>query len=231
MKNLDITQLNAGVDRCLAVTDNPRHRFMLMAYARHRALEVAGRYEEIFAPDMMNPEVAYHIKALGNDLVLRGQQQIKGLYRLWAQTNQTIFYAENEEVMVSDHYITSVATAYQQISGKSLRENKLLGFLPKFIARRLLEHALDQPRHEANDNDMYLYKSVGMQMIWPYDERARLIGEDVYEPLAEQAELIKLDAKDVMHTAQAAKLLEPHIHPLPSFDDMVLGKKRVALAA
>lgn len=230
MKHLDITQLNAAVDRVLAETDNPRHRFLLMAYARHRALEVAGRYEEIFAPDMMSPEAVYHITAGGNDVVLTGQHQIKGLYRMWAETNQTVFYIETEEVSVSDHYVTSIGTAYQQISGKSLRANKLLNALPKFIARRLLEKVLDQKAHRADDNDMYLYKAVGMQMIWPYDSRGRLIGEDVYEPLQDRAELIKLDPQDVMSTAQARALLSPLIRPLPSFDEMVLGQ-REALAA
>ncbi len=224
MKNLDITKLNVAVDRLLAVTENPRHRFILKAYARHRALEVAGRYEEIFAPDMMSPQAVYHITAGGNDVVLDGQHQIKGLYRMWAETNQTVFYIEGEEVSVSDHYVTSVATIYQQVSGKSLRENKLLNALPRFIGRRLLERALNQKQHRADDTDMYLHKIVGLQMIWPYDSRGRLIGEDVYEPLRHQAELIKLDAKDVVTTAQARQLLSPTIEALPSFDEMVLGK-------
>jgi hypothetical protein len=226
MKNLDITRLNVAVDRLLYVTDNPRHRFLLMAYARHRALEVAGRYEEIFAPEMMSPQAVYHITAAGNDVVLDGQQRIKSLYRMWAETNQSIFYVETEEISVSDHYVTSIGTAYQQVSGKSLRANKLLNRLPKFLARRLLEKALDQQEHHADDNDMYLHKVVGLQMIWPYDDRGRLIGEDVYEPLADQAELIKLDPKDVMSTAQARQLLSPLIRPLPSFDEMVLGVRQ-----
>ena len=225
-KALDITKLNVAVDRLLAVTENPRHRFMLMAYARHRALEVAGRYEEIFAPDMMSPQALYHFKYGGNDITLEGQSRIKNLYRLWSETNQTIFHVLSEEVSVSDHYITSVATAYQQVSGKSLRDNKLLNALPKFISNRLLEHALNQKEHKADDNDMYLHKVVGVQMIWPYDDQCRLIGEDVYEPLPHQSELIKIDAKDVMHTADARRALEPFIHPLPSFDEMVLGRKQ-----
>ena len=225
-----ITDLNAAVDRLLAVTGNPRHRYVLMAYARHRALEVAGRYEEIFAPDMMSPQAQYHIKAGGNDVVLTGQKQIKGLYRMWAQTNQSVFYVINEEISVSDHYVTSISSLYQQVSGTSLKANRLLNALPKFIARRLLESVLDQPVHKSDDDDMYLYKTVGMQMIWPYDDRGRLIGEDVYEPLAEQAELIKLDAKDVMTTAEACRLLSPLIEPLPSFDEMVLGRKAAVAA-
>ncbi len=230
IKKLDITQLNASVDRLLAVTDNPRHRFMLMAYARHRALELAGRYPEIFAPDMMAPEAVYHFIYGGNNIVLTGQDQIKSLYSMWAQTNQSIFYIEKEEVSVSDHYITSVSNVYQQVSGKTLRDNKLLAILPKFISRKLVDHTLAKDNHKADDNDMYLYSAKGVQMIWPYDDQCRLMGEDVYEPLEAQHEVIKIEAKDVMTTARAGKLLASIIHPLPSFDEMVIGKKQ-ALAA
>jgi hypothetical protein len=43
MAKYDVTKLNVGVDKLLAVTTNPRHRFLLQAYSRHRYLEVAGR--------------------------------------------------------------------------------------------------------------------------------------------------------------------------------------------
>jgi hypothetical protein len=47
MPKYDVTKLNVGIDKLLAVTTNPRHRSLLQAYSRHRYLEVAGRYEEI----------------------------------------------------------------------------------------------------------------------------------------------------------------------------------------
>jgi hypothetical protein len=70
---------------------------------------------------------------------------------------------------------------------------------------------------------MYLYTTF-IEMIWPYDDRGRLIGEDVCEPDPDKAHIVKLDAADVLTTAQARKLLDPLIKPLPSFDEMVLGK-------
>jgi hypothetical protein len=42
MAKYDITKTNDGIDRLLAVTTNPRHRFMLQAYYRHRFLEIAA---------------------------------------------------------------------------------------------------------------------------------------------------------------------------------------------
>jgi hypothetical protein len=73
-----------------------------------------------------------------------------------------------------------------------------------------------------------LYKTVGMQMVWPYDDRGRLIGEDVWEPEPSKAEIIHLDPADVLTTEESAKLLNPLIKPLPSFDEMVLGKSHAA---
>ena len=225
MPKFDITKLNVAIDKLLETTTNPRHRFLLMAYSRHRYLEVAGRYEEIFTPEMTTMDPFYHFHMTGADTVARGQDQVKGLYRMWAQTNQSIFYAENEEVAVADHFIASVATSYQQVSGKSLKEGKFMSHLPSPIAHKLLEKALGQKEHKANDNDMFLYRIPGVEMIWPYDDRGRLIGEHVWEPDPSKAELTKLAPEDVVTTEQAGKLLAPFIKPLPSFDEMVLGKK------
>jgi hypothetical protein len=44
---------------------------------------------------------------------------------------------------------------------------------------------------------MYLYKNP-IQMIWPTDDRGRLLGEDVWEPDPDQAEIIKLAPDEVL---------------------------------
>jgi hypothetical protein len=91
MINLDITKTNQAVRDLIDRTVNPRHRFRLLAYDRHRNLEMAGRCEEIFAPHIMVEEPIYHIHAHGLRVKLRGQERIKDLYRVWAATNESIF--------------------------------------------------------------------------------------------------------------------------------------------
>ena len=201
---------------------------MLQAYSRHRYLEVAGRYEEIFAPDMMSMHPEYVFRAAGNDAVLAGQDNVKSLYRFWAETNQSIFFVENEEVAVSDHNIFSVAVMNQQVSGKIFKAGKLMAHLPNAISDKILGKLLAAKSHKADDNDMYLYRST-IHMVWPYDDQCRLIGEDVYEPFPERAELFKLSPGDVLTTEESAKLLAPLIKPLPSFNEAVLGKKSAAV--
>ena len=232
LPKFDITKLNVAVDRLLEQTDNPRHRFLLMAYGRHRYLEVAGRYKEIFAPDMTVGRPVYHLNVNGSELILRGEDRVKSLYRMWAETHQSIFYVEGEQVAVSDNFVFSVgATVYQQVSGKSVRANKWLARLPKGLSRRLVEMVLDQKHHHSDPDDMYLYKTHGLQMIWPYDDRGRLIGEDVYEPRIDESELIKLDPADVLTTQESGRLLSPLIKPLPAFDEIVRGQASSALPA
>ena len=155
MPKFDVTKLNVAVDRLLQTTENPRHRFMLMAFGRHRYLEVAGRYEEIFAPDMMSMHPEYYFMFADNNAHLSGQDNVKSLYRFWAETDQSIFFVENEEVAVADHFISTVGIVHQQISGKVFKANKLMSHLPHVVSTKLLKKLLSAKGHKANENDMY----------------------------------------------------------------------------
>ena len=42
MPKFDITKLNVAIDKLLEVTENPRHRFLLQSYSRHRYLGGCG---------------------------------------------------------------------------------------------------------------------------------------------------------------------------------------------
>jgi hypothetical protein len=189
-------------------------------------LEVSGRYEEIFAPEMMVPDPVYHFHAGGTPADLRGQENVKGLYHMWAETNQSIFFAENEQVAVADNFVASMTTIHQQVWGKALTLWKVASYLPGFLSEAILKKVLARKKFTADDNAMYLYTVI--EMIWPYDDRGRLKGEDVWEPDPNKADIVKLEPGDVLTTAQARKLLDPLIKPLPSFDEVVLARKGAA---
>ena len=222
MPEFDVTKHNAAIDRLLPDVEKPLHQFILQCYARHRALEVAGRWEEIFSPDMMNPNPEYHFTQAG--IHAKGQEAVKSLYRMWADTDQSIFFVETEEVAVADHFVCSVAVVHQQLSGKSLRQAKILKHLPHHFSDAIVEKALSTKNWEADDDNIFLYKTK-IEMVWPFDDRGRVSGEDVYEPDPDKAEVHKLDRVNVLTTQEAAKLLAPLIKPLPNFDEFVLGKR------
>ena len=50
MPKYGITETNIEVERLLDKTQDPWHRYLLMAFARHRYLEIAGRYAELSRP-------------------------------------------------------------------------------------------------------------------------------------------------------------------------------------
>ncbi len=200
IKQLDITRTNKAVQELIEVTENPRHRYLLQTYDRHRNLEHAGRFEEIFAPEMTVEHPVYRFNMTGQPAMkLEGREQVEPLYRLWAETNQSIFYNESETVAVGDFMVVSTMIGYQQTLGSTLAGAGI----------------------DIDEDAMYLLRGR-VAMIWPYDERCRLIGENVWEYDETEHDLIKLAPDDVLTTEQAAALLEPHIKPLPPFDDSLL---------
>lgn len=192
MTQFDITKFNIAVDRLLDMTDNPWHRYLLEAYNRHRYLELAGRYLEIFDPQMTVEHPVYRFSLIGQPpFKLDGRQEVEAVYRAWSETDQCIFYIEDETLAVSDNMIVSRSVLYQQQLGSSL-----------------VDGSGDDP------NAMYLAKG-NIAMIWPYDGDGRMVGEDVWEYDDTDRDVIKLDPADVVTVEQAAKLLDPLIKPLP----------------
>ncbi|MFZ0040292.1 MAG: hypothetical protein WAK93_03230 [Solirubrobacteraceae bacterium] len=206
IEQLDITKTNIAVQQLIERTENPRHRYLLQAYDRHRNLEHAGRYEEIFSPEMTVEHPVYRFNMIGQPpMTLDGREQVEPLYRFWSETNQSIFYNESETVAVGDFMVVSTMVGYQQTLGAAL------------VAAGV----------EADEDAMYLLRGR-VAMVWPYDERGRLIGENVWEYDESEHDLVKLDPRNVLTTERAAELLDPYIKPLPPFDDSLLPTTQVA---
>jgi hypothetical protein len=203
MSRLDITQQNVAVEKVLSQTDDPRHRYLLQSYLRHRYLESAGRWEEILEPSLTVDEPFYRFQLAGREpFTLQGKDQVAMLYGHWTSTDQCVFYVEDEQVAVGDHMVIGRGVGYQQTLGAELGVPGLDGVDPE---------------------RMYLKKSQIM-MLWPYDDRCRLLGEDVWEFDTAEAEVFELDPADVLTAAQAGQLLDPLIAPLPPFDDSLLPR-------
>jgi len=188
----DITRTNAAVERLIETTENPRHRWMLQAYNRHRYLEMAGRWKEIFAPEMTVEHPVYHFNVFGINTVLDGAEAVQAVYDEWSRSAQCIFYTDDELLAVGDNMIVSTATIYQQTPGQVLVEAGA---------------PVDPAAH-------YLVANVE-HMIWPYDDEGRLIGEDVWEIDESKRQVIPLDPTEVLTVEMSAKLLDALIKPLP----------------
>lgn len=198
MSRFDITKTNIAVERLIETTENERHLYLLHAYNRHRYLEMAGRWKEIFAPDMTVEKPVYHFNMLGKTLTLEGAEAVQAVYDEWTRTDQCIFYTDDEKIAVSDNMIVSTSTMYQQTLGSVLAA----------------EGAPVDP------NAMYLTKTAE-HMIWPYDDNGLLVGEDVWEYDESVRDIIALDPADVLTAEQSGKLLAPLIKPLPAYNPFI----------
>lgn len=199
-RKLDITEQNRAVERVLETTENPRHRYLLQAYLRHRYLESAGRYQEILEPQLTVEHPVYRFTLADRpSFTLDGREQVEALYGHWTRTDQSVFYVEDEIVAVGDHMVVGRGISYQQTLGAELVTAGV----------------------DADVEAMYLTRSA-IAMIWPYDDQCRLLGEDVWEFDAGQRRYIKLDPADVLTAREAGELLDPFIKPLPAFDDSLL---------
>jgi hypothetical protein len=204
MIDLDVTQTNRAIDRLLERTDNPRHRYLLQTFHRHRYLEIGGRYEEIFVPELTVAEPVYHFYQGRIPRTLSGRDAVRDLYALWTMTSECIFYAEDEQLAVGDNLICSNVISYQQHPGVSL---VALG-------------------HFVDDLDAHYLLRSRQLMLWGYDDRCRLIGENVWEVDPACAEVIKLDPADVLTAGRARELLDPLIVKLPPFHEETMGVTR-----
>jgi len=222
----DITKSLDPLETLLANTTNPRHRYLLTAYKRHLYLEMSGRYDEVLADDMMVDTPVYNLNALGFNTTISGKDNVRNLYKFWAETNQCVFYGENLQIAVADNFIALTVVAHQQVWGGSILSSKALGILPKGLSTDILLEMLRLKGAKAEPDAMYLYSNFE-ETIWPYDDRGRLLREDIFEPNPKTAQITKLDPADVLTTAQAAALLAPLIQPLPDFEEYVLGAKAV----
>lgn len=146
---------------------------------------------------------------------------------MWAETNQAIFCVDNEDVAVSDHCFATVLKVFHQGSGKALAANKVSSYLRHVVSERMVKKVLTAKGFMADQDEMYLYETV-VEMIWPYDDRGRLVGEDVWVPDPSKAKLIKLGPIEVLTTRAAARQLSPLIELLPSFDAVMAKKGRAA---
>jgi hypothetical protein len=146
--------LTQAAEMLLPTLDNPKHRLIIQNYRLHAMLEVSGRWSEIFTPEMTVDRPLYTIsgttKVEGPDVV--------AMYKGLVDAGTSIMILEPETLVVGDWGFASEALFHTYLTGKAARERG---------------HA------EADPSKKYV-ASHWICMMWPYDERGRMIGEHTY---------------------------------------------------
>jgi len=137
-------------------TTTPLHRAMLLNFWRHVHLEGAGEFERIVADDMMVEEPVYRVTWGVTPAVITGRDGVLAFYN---SVGDSVLWHSDDRLSVADWGICDEITFHQLAKGGDLRA---VGY-------------------EVEDDDAHYHVSSRQAFIWPYDDRARLVGEHLYE--------------------------------------------------
>src|ERR1700761_2590303 len=142
--------------RLLEKTPDPLHRAILLNFWRHVHLEGAGEYEKILASDMVVEHPVYRVTWGANPGVIEGKAGVLGFYN---SVGEAVLWHSDDRLAVADWGVCDEITFHQLAEGAILRQ---------------LGYTVEHP-------DRLYHVSSRQAFIWPYDSRARLAGEHLYE--------------------------------------------------
>ena len=174
--------------RLLERTTDALHRAILLNFWRHVHLEGAGEYEKITTPDMMVDRPVYRVAWGARAAVIEGKAGVLSFYNSVAET---VLWHSDDRLAVADWGICDEITFHQLARGADLAA---VGY-------------------KVERSDGLYHVSSRQAFIWPYDERARLAGEHLYEDKTSlriealaPAEVITPARVREIHREQLAKL-------------------------
>jgi hypothetical protein len=137
-------------------TSEPLHRAMLLNFWRHVHLEGAGEFEQIVAADMMVDHPVYRVTWGANPAVIEGKDGVLAFYN---SVGDAVLWHSDDRLSVADWGVCDEITFHQLAQGEILRA---VGY-------------------DVERDDALYHVSSRQAFIWPYDDRARLAGEHLYE--------------------------------------------------
>jgi hypothetical protein len=189
---LDVRNVPAEAERLLGWVTDPRQRAILENFRRHSMLEVSGRWPEILSPELTVAHPVYRIADGAHTEIFDGSDAVAGFYSGLTEAGLNVLAPIEERMAVSDWGL-----AIESLMGQILRGDQL----PIFG---------EPPRDPAT----YYLMTHNIANIWPYDDDAKLKGENVYIDRASRA-IYELDESAATTPTMAAEILAPMIAALP----------------
>ncbi len=137
-------------------TTDPLHKAILLNFWRHVHLEGAGLYDAICSDDMMVEHPVYRVTWGANPAVIEGREGVKAFYN---SVGDAVLWNSDDLISVADWGIADELTF-------------------NILAPGFVLQALGYGVPEA---DSHYHVASRQAFIWPYDEKARLKGETLYE--------------------------------------------------
>ena len=170
-------------------TTEPLHRAMLLNFWRHVHLEGSGQFDKIVAPDMMVDHPVYRVTWGANPAVIEGKDGVVAFYN---SVGNSVLWNSDDRLAVADWGIADELTFHQLAKGSDLQA---VGY--------------DIP-----DPDPLYHVSSRQAFIWPYDDQARLVGENLYEDPTS----VQLEEVDPREAITAERVREIHLELLAKLE-------------
>lgn len=167
--------------RLLERTTNPLQRAILLNFWRHVHLEGAGEYDKILASDMTVDHPVYRVTWGANPAVIEGKDGVRAFYN---SVGEAVLWHSDDRLAVGDWGVSDEITFHQLARGSDLKK---IGY-----------------QAERADRLYHVYSRQAF--IWPYDSRARLVGEHLYEDKTS----LRIEEVDESEAITPARVREIH---------------------
>lgn len=173
------------VEALIRKTKNSLHCAMLENFRRHVHLEGSGQFEKIVAPDMMADHPVYRVSWGDNPVVVEGKENVVNFYK---SIGEQVLWNSDDFIAVNDWGIADELTFNQLLKGSDLLR---MGY-------------------QADDPDAHYHLQSRQAFIWPYDEKARLKGENLYEDKT-SVKITRVDSAEVITPQRIAEIHKEHL--------------------
>jgi len=152
-------------------------------------LEGGGEFDKIVAPDMMVDHPVYRVTWGANPTVIEGKEGVLAFYN---SVGEAVLWHSDDRLAVADWGVCDELTFHQLAAGSDLRA---LGY-------------------EVDDPDQLYHVSSRQAFIWPYDQRALLVGEHLYEDKTS----VRIEAVDASEAITPARVRNIHREQLAKLE-------------
>ncbi|WP_448628383.1 hypothetical protein [Geodermatophilus sp. URMC 64] len=170
-------------------TTDPLHRAILLNWWRHVHLEGAGEFDKIVASDMMVDHPVYRVTWGANPAVIEGKEGVLAFYN---SVGEAVLWHSDDRLAVGDWGVADEITFHQLARGADLQA---IGY-------------------DVGTPEGLFHVSSRQAFIWPYDERARLAGEHLYEDKTS----LQIEEVDPSEAITPARVREIHREQLAALE-------------
>ena len=181
----------ANGKRIALAEPNAHRRAILLNYNRHASLEFSDEWQHIFTKGMTVDHPYYRVQLnMPEVATFDGLSAVKGFY---SALNERVVWLQDERLFVNDWGLASYSTFGQFAKGSEVVE---FGY-------------------EADDPDATYAMLCPLAMFWPYDDQAKLIGEDVFQ--LQPFQIVKCAPGDEFGFDERKRMLTEYVGNLADF--------------